>query len=117
MGTKEALKELLAGGERLKYGDHIRAALYEMERQEEVIRTLEVELDISRSANQANYSELERKNEIIRTLEVELDILRAAIRADLPGTTQLTRHTITLRKPLPEMNAGDSLLLVVVGDQ
>jgi hypothetical protein len=59
-------------------------------------------------------AEIERQAEVIRTLGVELDIARAAVRRDMPEVTQLTRHTITLQRPLPAMDVGDSLLLVVV---
>lgn len=59
-------------------------------------------------------AEIERQQEVIRTLQVELDIARSAARDTLPEVHQLTRHTITLQKPLPAMDVGDSLLLVIV---
>jgi hypothetical protein len=58
--------------------------------------------------------EIERQAEVIRTLGVELDIASAAVRAEIPEVAQLTRHTIALQKPLPAMDVGDSLLLVIV---
>jgi hypothetical protein len=59
-------------------------------------------------------AEIERQEEVIRTLGVELDIARAAVRAEIPEVAQITRHTIALQKPLPAMDVGDSLLLVIV---
>jgi hypothetical protein len=59
-------------------------------------------------------TEIESDAEVIRTLKIELDIARAAVRAGMPEVAQLTRHTITLQKPLPAMEVGDSLLLVIV---
>lgn len=59
-------------------------------------------------------TEIESQAETIRTLQTELDIARAAVRAELPDVTQLTRHTITLQRPLPALDVGDSILLLVV---
>lgn len=87
MNIKERLRKLTLGGvDRLEISSTCYAALAEIERQEEVMRTLRVELDIARSA----------------------------VRSTLPEADQLTRHTITLQKPLPAMGVGDSLLLVIV---
>lgn len=73
-------------------------------------KTSEWRVELCREA----VAEIERQAETIRTLGVELDIARAAVRAELPEVTQLTRHTITLQKPLPALDVGDSILLLVV---
>jgi hypothetical protein len=57
--------------------------------------------------------EIERNAETIRTLQLELDIARSAVRSQSPEVVQLTRHTITLQRPIPALEVGDSILLIV----
>lgn len=58
-------------------------------------------------------TKIEVLEESIRTLQLELDIARSAVRGQSPDCLVLTRHTITLQRALPALNEGDSILLIV----
>lgn len=57
--------------------------------------------------------EIERNEETIRTLQLHLDMARSAVRSQSPEVVQLTRHTITLQRPIPALEVGDSIILIV----